>query len=188
MKTPQHALTILQLGRSPDPQRLEQAYHASRERYQRLTRNGPLKFYRNRLLAETENAYRVLRDPYAAPDTAAPSIRVRYAREHQTPLRTTAQIEDDFCREVIYRLEGDLIRFDSRRELLQLAHDEGIALFRANMLIAQIVESVRTHGAFGSPLQKAAPGSRRKIRLRTALYIAVAAAAVIDILLIFWLK
>ncbi|MBN2210679.1 MAG: hypothetical protein JW709_04710 [Sedimentisphaerales bacterium] len=185
----QRALTILQLNRTPDPQRLEQAYLASRKRYQRLTRNGPLKFYRHKLLAETINAYRILRDPRTPPTTnATPSIRARYARKYHSPPRTKAQIEDDFCREVIYRLEGDLIRFDSRRELLQLAHDEGIAVFRANMLIAQIVESVRTHGAFDSPIKDVAFRPRRKFHLRTALYIAVAAALMIDLLLVGWLS
>jgi len=62
---------------------------------------------------------------------------------HTDDQRTKAQIEDNFCREVIYRLEGDLIRYDSRRELLRLAAEWHIHLFQANMLIAQIVETVR---------------------------------------------
>jgi hypothetical protein len=57
--------------------------------------------------------------------------------------RDQAIIEDHFCREVIYRLEGDLIRYTSRCELLKIAADWEIPLFHANMLIAQIVEAVR---------------------------------------------
>ena len=183
----QHALTILQLSRMPDPQQLEQAYLASRKRYQRLTRNGPLRFYRHKLMTETVNAYKILRDPRSIPPTKAPaSIRSRYARGNQTPTRKKAQIEDDFCREVIYRLEGDLIRFDSRLELLQLAREKDIPVFRANMLIAQIVQSVRTHGSFASETRAAATRLHHRSRWRAALY-TVGAAAVIDLLLIRWL-
>ena len=57
--------------------------------------------------------------------------------------RDQALIEDDFCREVFYRLEGDLLRYSSRRELLALAQQSGVHLFRANFLMAQIVECVR---------------------------------------------
>jgi len=56
-----------------------------------------------------------------------------------------AAVEDRYCREVIYRLEGDLIRYESRRELLGLAQELGMEAFRANLLIAQIVEAVRQH-------------------------------------------
>ena len=56
-----------------------------------------------------------------------------------------ALAEDAFCREVLYRLEGDLLRFDSRAELLLISGRMGIGLFRANLLMAQIVESVRQH-------------------------------------------
>jgi len=59
--------------------------------------------------------------------------------------RQRAMVEDEFCREVIYRLEGELIRYNSRRELLEMARQRGIGQFRANMLIAQIVEAVRQH-------------------------------------------
>ena len=55
------------------------------------------------------------------------------------------RMEDDFCREVIYRLEGPLLRYRSRRELLYLAARNHIHPFRANMLMAQITESVRQH-------------------------------------------
>ena len=61
------------------------------------------------------------------------------------PKRIQAKIEDDFCLEVLYRLEGDLLRFSCRRELLKLAEKAKIHPFRANMLMAQIVESVRQH-------------------------------------------
>ena len=71
-------------------------------------------------------------------DLDAKSSRNSTATSHET-----AQIEDKFCLEVIYRLEGDIIRFDARRELLEIARNWSISLFRANMLLAQIVESVR---------------------------------------------
>ena len=70
-------------------------------------------------------------------------LRQQAAEQDQD--RQRALIEDEFCREVIYRLEGDLIRFQSRRELLQIASEKGIHLFQANMLMAQIVEAVRQH-------------------------------------------
>ena len=62
-----------------------------------------------------------------------------------------ALIEDQFCKEVIYRLEGEMIRYDSRRELLALADHMEIGRFRANMLLAQIVEAVRQHKLFKEP-------------------------------------
>ncbi|MBN2374874.1 MAG: hypothetical protein JXD22_00635 [Sedimentisphaerales bacterium] len=63
------------------------------------------------------------------------------ARQLSEPDKTA--IEDAFCREVICRLEGDLIRYDSRLELLWIARQGEIHPFRANMLMAQIVEAVR---------------------------------------------
>lgn len=63
------------------------------------------------------------------------------ARQLSEPDKTA--IEDAFCREVICRLEGDLIRYDSRLELLWIARQSEIHPFRANMLMAQIVEAVR---------------------------------------------
>ncbi|MCF7957128.1 MAG: hypothetical protein K9M57_01630 [Phycisphaerae bacterium] len=65
------------------------------------------------------------------------------ARLLQTTPKEQALTEDRFCCEILYRIEGDLIRFDSRQELLDLAGQWKIPLFRANMLIAQIVQSVR---------------------------------------------
>ena len=59
--------------------------------------------------------------------------------------RASALIEDQFCRQVIHRLEGDLIRYTSRQQLLKIAHEQRIHPFRANMLIAQITEAVRQH-------------------------------------------
>ncbi len=56
--------------------------------------------------------------------------------------------EDKYCCEILYRIEGDLIRFDSRRELLKIADKWKIPLFRANMLIAQIVQSVRQYNLY----------------------------------------
>lgn len=65
----------------------------------------------------------------------------REERQLSEPDKTT--IEDAYCREVICRLEGDLIRYDSRLELLRIARQWEIHPFRANMLMAQIVEAVR---------------------------------------------
>ena len=105
--------------------------------------------------------------------------------------RRKALIEDDFCREVIYRLEGDLLRYDSRRELLQIAKTRSIHLFRANMLMAQIVEAVRQHKLYVPTSaemrpNQAARNSRSVIR-RLVLTVAVVLAVIADILLIRWL-
>lgn len=74
--------------------------------------------------------------------------------------RQQALIEDDFCREVLYRLEGDLIRYRHRQELLELARFMGLHAFRANFLIAQIVECVRRRGS--SAERSAGESSRHK--------------------------
>ncbi len=105
--------------------------------------------------------------------------------------RRQALIEDEFCREVIYRLEGDLLRYDSRRELLQIARDRKIQLFRANMLMAQIVEAVRQHKLYEpAPAEMALkqPARRqRSIMKRLVLTTAVVLAVIADVLLIRWL-
>jgi len=105
--------------------------------------------------------------------------------------RRQALIEDEFCREVIYRLEGDLLRYDSRRELLQIAGDREIHLFRANMLMAQIVEAVRQHKLYEPApaemrLQQAARKQRSVIK-RLILTTAVVLAVIADVLFIRWL-
>ena len=105
--------------------------------------------------------------------------------------RRKALIEDDFCREVIYRLEGDLLRYDSRRELLQIAKDRSIHLFRANMLMAQIVEAVRQHKLYEpTPTemrQNQAARNARSVLRRLLLTAAVVLAGIADVLLIRWL-
>jgi len=187
-------LTILQLAHPATPARLDVAYQRSRLRFLRLTRRGPLRFYRNDLLTAAERAYNALKHPsdptgaegsslMSAPCLSArplsllarrvagqkqisdrPPVKSAIKRNFLLSDKTTAgrldpppqqpqltaadrkkqaQVEDLFCREVIYRLEGDLIRFDSRRELLRLADNWNIPLFQANLLIAQIVEAVR---------------------------------------------
>ncbi|MCK4629705.1 MAG: hypothetical protein KAT56_11930, partial [Sedimentisphaerales bacterium] len=187
-------LTILQLTHPVTPARLDMAYQRSQLRFLRLTRRGPLRFYRNDLLTAVQRAYKALKhpsnptgaegsSPMPAPCLSArplsllarrvagqkqisdrPPVKSAIKRNFllsdkttagrlephpQQPQRTAAerkkqaQVEDLFCREVIYRLEGDLIRFDSRRDLLRLADNWNIPLFQANLLIAQIVESVR---------------------------------------------
>lgn len=105
--------------------------------------------------------------------------------------RRSAQLEDEFCREVLYRLEGDLLRYDSRQELLQIAQDWNIHLFRANMLMAQIVESVRQNKLY----HPASAELRFKPSVRKrgfgwkglVLTIAVVLAAIVDVLFIRWL-
>jgi len=105
--------------------------------------------------------------------------------------RRQALIEDEFCREVIYRLEGDMLRYDSRRELLQIARDRKIHLFRANMLMAQIVEAVRQHKLYEpAPAEMSLKQSARKQRSvikRLILTIAVVLAVIADVMLIRWL-
>ncbi|MCK5271029.1 MAG: hypothetical protein KAJ52_00570 [Sedimentisphaerales bacterium] len=184
-------LTILQLTHPVTPDRLDTAYQRSQLRFLRLTRRGPLRFYRNDLLTAVQRAYKALKSSFApegSPWMSAARLSARplsllarrvadqRQKSDRPPVKssvkdgllpfdkTTAgrfglppkqpeltstdrkkqnQVEDQFCREVIYRLEGDLIRFDSRRELLRLADNWNIPLFQANLLIAQIVESVR---------------------------------------------
>jgi hypothetical protein len=201
-------LTILQLTQPVTPDRLDMAYQRSQLRFLRLTRRGPLRFYRNDLLTAVQRAYKALK-PSFGPTDAKGSPQMLTTRLSAQPLsllarrvadqsqisnrppvksaikkglflsdKTTAghfglspkqpeitstdrkkqdQIEDQFCREVIYRLEGDLIRFDSRRELLHLADNWSIPLFQANLLIAQIVESVRQNKLYlPSPAERKA--------------------------------
>jgi len=114
------------------------------------------------------------------------------SNRHNDQKRSQIQIEDQFCREVIYRLEGDLIRFDCRRELLHLARHWNIPLFRANLLIAQIVQAVRKHKLYepypDERLQcKSGITDKKKSRPRHLLLItalAVLLAALIDWLII----
>ncbi len=80
------------------------------------------------------------------------SVRLTYADMKETwgdpalvEKYSKKELEDLFCKEVIFRLEGDMVRYSSRQELLAMATAWQIPLFQANLLIAQIVESVRTH-------------------------------------------
>jgi len=249
-------LKVLQLSGPTGHDNLINAYKLSQARYLRLTRRGPLKFYRHDLLQETEQAYRELKKSISQSETKVnpyrktvyikvpPSIRARQAALNpQTPPkipsvksavktgtilsgaplklksrslnhlrhntlndqstsapsmneRQRALLEDEFCREVIYRLEGDMIRFDSRRELLQIAENKELGLFRANMLIAQIVESVRQNKLYEptkkerqllKKQKKKAQNSPRRFKAALALII-MALAVVIDLLLIRYLS
>ncbi len=170
---------ILQCPDQARPEELDRARQLSKARYTRLTANGPLKFYRNELLKETDRAYKLLSQPDGVLKHKPLSLLARQVKQSggtveslkpgvKSSVKTTnlfadrpkssqpqtenaiskkemAFIEDEFCKEVLFRLEGDLIRFSSRRELLNIASDKGIHLFRANLLMAQIVESVRQH-------------------------------------------
>jgi len=215
-------------------------------RYERLTSDGPLRFYRNRLLADAQRAYESLKNSLnksqnPSQPANSPTWLARQAAAHPQPVwqkppirseirngsilaghqvkirgrdisylktngklnleacsqserlpfssvrhfdksqgRTMDLIEDDFCLEVIYRLEGDLIRFDSRLELLQIAQQSQIPTFRANMLIAQIVEAVRRHKLYKSRLQEKTKESRTRLILAVSILI----AAICDLLLI----
>ena len=177
MKLSRH-YRVLQLAGPVSPIDLEQAVAASRSRYTQLTARGPLRFYRHDLLADTERAYRILRQPAAAANPPQKTWLARQAQKQSreftkppinSPIKTrnflkgyeitlnartlappknTAEInriEDDFCRQVLYRIEGPLLRYRSRRELLHLADQTGIHPFRANLLMAQITESIRQH-------------------------------------------
>lgn len=169
--------SVLQVSRGTAGHTLEGAWQRCRARFMRLTSKGPLKFYRHDLLKEADNAYRVLSAPPERPlhqsvltrnlkprSTAnkppiKSSIRTgSILKHHPLPVagrevknvtaQAQAKIEDQFCMEVLCRLEGDLLRFTCRRELLQLSLKAGIHGFRANMLIAQIIESVRQHDLY----------------------------------------
>ncbi|MBI9015802.1 MAG: hypothetical protein JEZ07_00940 [Phycisphaerae bacterium] len=165
--------TVLQLTQGFSTTELEKAYKLAQNRLKHLTAKGPLQYYRDALLADAYNAYRQLKGfmmPEADNTISKPiskSIVARHAatleinkikntgadsvlrRQQATPIidhpGRKAKAEDAFCRDVIHRLEGDLIRFDSRRQLLQIADQLEIGTFRANFLMAQIVEAVRTN-------------------------------------------
>lgn len=192
---------ILQLRGPVEPDRLTQAYNRSRERFLRLTARGPLRFFRSELLADARRAYQSLRSPSVRLSSRPMSLlsrRVRSVGElrrrgdssDEKEVTQKALREDAFCREVIYRLEGELIRFDSRRELLQIATEWNIGLFQANMLIAQIAEAVRQHKLYEGSVGATAGQERVKSRWYGVGYILLAGAAlavIIDLLVIGWL-
>ena len=224
--------TVLQLPGPVEPVRLEQAYQAAQARFKRLTARGPLRFYRNDLLADARRAYQVLR---RGPATVRPAewggvgkgpvkssigtgsilsgkqevVRGRevgHGREGKNgdrqggrmvlpegrSKREQGLVEDEFCREVIYRLEGDLIRFDSRRELLAWAEKMAVGKFRANMLMAQIVEAVRQDKLYESPAKRGGNNKGQENGRRWVIKGLIAAgvlgvAAVVDWLIIRYL-
>lgn len=105
------------------------------------------------------------------------------------------QIEDDFCKEVIYRLEGDLIRYSARQELLQIAHTKGISPFQANLLMAQIVQAVRQHRLYeplpeeiaATQVVRPIPTQPSKRNVIVSIIFAVVLALIIDVFLIYYL-
>ena len=103
--------------------------------------------------------------------------------------RQVALVEDDFCRAVMHRLEGGLLRYDSRKELLAIADHDGIRQFRANMLMAQITEAVRRNKLYVATRDKSRKGSKRRA---TGVWLllagALVVAAIIDWLLIRSMK
>jgi hypothetical protein len=201
-------LNILQLRHPAEGTELEQAYKYSCLRLLRLTSRGPLQYYRSDLLSEALRAYQGLKQPTPQLDHRPMSLLARrvanqprssnnhtntYSQPGRSRTWQKAQIEDNFCREVIYRLEGDIIRFDSRKELLALAKKWNIGLFQANMLIAQIVESVRQNKLYQPSIQERNFLKANKItkhakkssrRLGLIIIIAVILAGLADLLLI----
>jgi hypothetical protein len=130
---------------SSGPQSAPRPNGASCPTYAAARRNAHLK---NSLQNQLPNQFSLLKKiiSSSSPSPSLPSRNLDHWRQPAPSENNTRRqdlIEDEFCREVIYRLEGDLIRFDSRRQLLQLASERNIHTFRANMLIAQIVETVR---------------------------------------------
>ena len=193
-------LNILQLRGGYNSVQLEKAYKFSRLRYLRLTSSGSLKYYRSELLDAADRAYRQLKQPALASANKPISLLARRIanQRQQGRVETTAKSaiarEDEFCREVIYRLEGDLIRFDSRQELLQLASQWKIPLFKANLLIAQIVEAVRQNKLYKPTKQEKKEKNRerkskRQLLKRIATILLVTALALlVELLLIGYLK
>ena len=216
-------LSVLQLSGSVSSDRLKLEYQASQARYLRLTACGPLRYYRDDLLAALDRAYYSLKRPVsmksrqisyqrklsgeggvksANAKTSILQKNLRIAEKDQvrdssdqvaSEQRQQAQIEDKLCLEVIYRLEGDLIRYDSRRELLRIAREEGIPLFRANLLIAQIVEAVRQNKLYkpsacerACQIKKESVGTMKRSILVATVVAAVLAIAV-DLLLLYYL-
>jgi hypothetical protein len=201
-------LNILQLRHPATGTELEQAYKYSCLRLLRLTSRGPLQYYRNDLLAEARRAYQGLKQPTPQLDHRPMSLLARrvanqprssneHTNTYSQPARgdswQKAQIEDNFCREVIYRLEGDIIRFDSRRELLALAKKWNIGLFQANMLIAQIVESVRQNKLYQPSVRErnflkankiTEPTKKSSHKLALIIIIVAVLAGLADLLLI----
>lgn len=102
--------------------------------------------------------------------------------------RQEALVEDDFCRGVMHRLEGGLLRYESRRELLELAGQHGIRPFRANMLMAQITEAVRRNKLYAPADQKRKSDRGRHTGAWLLLAGALVVAAIIDWLLIRSMK
>jgi hypothetical protein len=189
-------LTILQLPEVFNSHQLETAYQKSRLRYERLTKRGPLRFYREQLMRDAERAYRSLKRPAGSvpvldgerPRVLSQRVPVELRKGEAEEKSKQVEREECFCRETLYRLEGDLIRYESRRELLQWAYEHQIPLFRANLLIAQIVESVRQNKLYKtSSVPKGKGKGKRKLSLKAVLFSAAILAVVVDILLIVFL-
>ena len=89
-----------------------------------------------------------------------------------------------------------MIRFDSRRELLQIAADKELNMFRANMLMAQIVESVRQNKLYEPTEEERQLLKRQSVKvyspgrgLKAALaLVIIGLAVVIDVLVIRYLS
>lgn len=212
-----HSLTILQLAQPVRGERLDRAFTASVARFERLTARGPLKGYRGQLLAEARAAYEGLRRQGQAGtgglrgvklSSSVVSLRARTvegirgqgseaggrlaseSRRKDVASMATAEVEDRFCREVIYRLEGELLRCTSRRELLALGQEWGLGTFRANFLMAQVVEAVRGHGLDRQTrtertFWRRRPGKRMSWKWAAGAAVLLAVAA--DVLLVRWL-
>ena len=193
-ETRRHDRAVLQVTGPAEGVRLERAYVASLARYERLTVRGPLAGYRGELLREAKKAYdRLSGRAVAVRGRTVAGLRGQVqAREEQQGPRP-AEVEDAFCREVIFRLEGDLLRYTSRQELLELAGEWGIGKFRANLLMSQIVEAVRQH-RLDEPTAKerrlVEPGAgvgKGRLGTRAAVAVGAVLALVVDAAVIWWL-
>lgn len=96
-----------------------------------------------------------------------------------------------FARMVVDHVESGILRLTSRRRLVLLAQGLGIAPFKANLVIAEVLYDLE-HGrrplgrdVAGSPAEAVDVPRRRRYGLRLSVAVAVAIAA--DLLLLLWL-
>ncbi len=224
-----NTFSILYLDESARPEDVETAYRKRRAQFVALTARGPLRHYREKLLAGAENAYNELKQhrdeqqirerpqsllsrkvanfrqelrsplpksPWKSERIVPESLPAKIARQRRgiekNVLEGTAdraEVEDRFCLLVLYRLEGDLIRYTARQELLGLARKMEIHPFRANLLMAQIVESVRQHKLHETPQAAFQANVSGKSFWKWLLAgAAVLTACIIDVLIIGWMR
>jgi len=121
--------------------------------------------------------------PHPAPRAAAPA-----AGEAARPARP--DVHSRFARMVYDRMEGGLLRMTARQELMLMARGLGIDPFKANLVIAEVLHEVRrgrrvVGPGVGAVATVPADPPAGRYGLRVAL--AVAAAVVLDALVLLWL-